>query len=195
MDFFDNTSTKQEIVEPSQNEGGFDFLNNGEQVNNDNNANNNDPFQATNNDISNNQFPQVAQPPLEQVDEAEIQRQQDRMKEENERRQKIEEKMSIEIQKKNELKEKAMQFINDFEEKRRNAIELRKKENVKNEEYFMNNKKLEKEGKKNPWEIVTDNITLKESEYKGTKDISRMRNVIVARKNDSINQNSNQFGL
>ena len=45
--------------------------------------------------------------------------------------------MSLEIQKKNELKEKAMQFINDFEEKRRNAIELRKKENVKNEsKYF-----------------------------------------------------------
>ena len=191
MDFIDNTSTKQETVEPSQSEGGFDFLNNGEQVNNDNNVNNNDPFQAPNNDVNNNQFPQVVQPPVEQIDEAEIQRQQDRIKEENERRQKIEEKMSLEIQKKNELKEKAMQFINDFEEKRRNAIELRKKENVKNEEDFMNNKKLEKEGKKNPWEIVTDNITLKESEYKGTKDISRMRNVIVSRKNDSINQNSN----
>ena len=191
MDFFDNTSTKQETVEPSQSEGGFDFLNNGEQVNNDNNVNNNDPFQAPNNDVNNNQFPQVVQPPVEQIDEAEIQRQQDRIKEENERRQKIEEKMSLEIQKKNELKEKAMQFINDFEEKRRNAIELRKKENIKNEEDFMNNKMLEKEGKKNPWEIVTDNITLKESEYKGTKDISRMRNVIVSRKNDSINQNSN----
>ena len=194
MEFFDNTSTKQETIEPSQNEGGFDFLNNGDQVNNDNNQNNNDPFQGENNVPDNNSFPQVVQP-VEQIDEAEIQRQQDRMKEESERRQKIEEKISIELQKKNELKEKAMQFMNEFEEKRRNAIELRKKENVKNEEDFLNNKKLEKEGKKNPWEIVTDNITLKESEYKGTKDISRMRNVIVARKNDSINQSANQFGI
>ena len=194
MEFFDNTSTKQETIEPSQNEGGFDFLNNGDQVNNDNNQNNNDPFQGENNVPDNNSFPQVVQP-VEQIDEAEIQRQQDRMKEESERRQKIEEKISIELQKKNELKEKAMQFMNEFEEKRRNAIELRKKENVKNEEDFMNNKKMEKEGKKNPWEIVTDNITLKESEYKGSKDISRMRNVIVARKNDSINQSANQFGI
>ena len=194
MEFFDNTSTKQETIEPSQNEGGFDFLNNVDQINNDNNQNNNDPFQGENNVPDNNSFPQVVQP-VEQVDEAEIQRQQDRMKEESERRQKIEEKISIELQKKNELKEKAMQFMNEFEEKRRNAIELRKKENVKNEEDFLNNKKLEKEGKKNPWEIVTDNITLKESEYKGTKDISRMRNVIVARKNDSINQSANQFGI
>ena len=98
MDFFDNTSTKQETVEPSQSEGGFDFLNNGEQVNNDNNVNNNDPFQAPNNDVNNNQFPQVVQPPVEQIDEAEIQRQQDRIKEENERRQKIEEKMSLETE-------------------------------------------------------------------------------------------------
>ena len=194
MEFFDNTSTKQETIEPSQNEVGFDFLNNGDQVNNDNNQNNNDPFQGENNVPDNNSFPQVVQP-VEQIDEAEIQRQQDRMKEESERRQKIEEKISIELQKKNELKEKAMQFMNEFKEKRRNAIELRKKENVKNEEDFLNNKKLEKEGKKNPWEIVTDNITLKESEYKGTKDISRMRNVIVARKNDSINQSANQFGI
>ena len=59
----------------------------------------------------------------------------------------------------------------------------------------MKGRKMEKEGKKNPWEIVTDNITLKESEYKGSKDISRMRNVIVARKNDSINQSANQFGI
>ena len=189
MGFFDNTSTKQETIEPSQNEGGFDFLNNGDQVNNDNNQNNNDPFQGENNVPDNNSFPQVVQP-VEQIDEAEIQRQQDRMKEESERRQKIEEKISIELQKKNELKEKAMQFMNEFEEKRRAAIELRKKENIKNEEDFLSNKKLEKEGKKNSWEIVTDNITLKESEYKGTKDISRMRNVIVARKNDNVNSTS-----
>ena len=54
------------------------------------------------------------------------------------------------------------------------------------EKWNLVNRKLAKEGKKNPWEIVTDNITLKESEYKGTKDVSRMRNVIVARKNDSL---------
>ena len=83
MDFFDNTLTKQETIEPSKNEGGFDFLNNGDQVNND------DPFQGENN----NSFPQVAQPPVEQIDEAEMQRQQDRMKEENERGQKNEEKI------------------------------------------------------------------------------------------------------
>ena len=46
--------------------------------------------------------------------------------------------------------------------------------NIKNEEDNLSNRKLIKEGKKNSWENVVDNISIKESEYKGSKDISRM---------------------
>ena len=188
MDFFDSNPTPVTQPEPQQNTDGLDFLNSTEpQTTNNNNTNiNNDPFQS--NPQVQNVFEQVQ--PIEQIDEEEMKRQQDRLNEENERRKKIEEKHSIELSKKNELREKAVEYINEIEEKRRAAIELRKKENIKNEEYFLSNKKLEKEGKKNAWEIVTDNITLKESEYKGTKDVSRMRNVIVARKNDNVNSTS-----
>ena len=188
MDFFDSNPTPVTQPEPQQNTDGLDFLTSTEpQSTNNNNPNiNNDPFQS--NPQVQNVFEQVQ--PIEQIDEEEMKRQQDRLNEENERRKKIEEKHSIELSKKNELREKAVEYINEFEEKRRAAIELRKKENIKNEEYFLSNKKLEKEGKKNAWEIVTDNITLKESEYKGTKDVSRMRNVIVARKNDNVNSTS-----
>ena len=190
MDFFDSNPTPVTQLEPQQNTDGLDFLNSTEpQTTNNNNTNiNNDPFQS--NPQVQNVFEQVQPQPIEQIDEEEMKRQQDRLNEENERRKKIEEKHSIELSKKNELREKAVEYINEFEEKRRAAIELRKKENIKNEEYFLSNKKLEKEGKKNAWEIVTDNITLKESEYKGTKDVSRMRNVIVARKNDNVNSTS-----
>ena len=175
MDFFDNTTTKAETVEPSQSNNAFDFVDNSNVVNNDNNN------------------PQINFEPAQnvpEVDEAEIQRQNDRMKEENERRQKIEEKMSLELKKKNELKEKAVEFINDFEKKRQEEIEIRKKVNLQNEQDNLNNRKLMKEGKKNPWEIVSDNISMKESEYKGTKDVSRMRSVIVSRKNDNVNQSN-----
>lgn len=173
MDFFDNTATKAETIEPNQSDNAFDFVDNSNVVNNDNN----------NQQINSNVFEPVQNIP--EVDEAEIQRQNDRMKEENERRQKIEEKMSLELQKKNELKEKAVEFINDFEKKRQEEIEVRKKVNLQNEQDNLNNRKLMKEGKKNSWEIVTDNIAMKESEYKGTKDVSRMRSVIVSRKNDN----------
>lgn len=175
MDFFDNTTTKAETVEPSQSNNAFDFVDNSNVVNNDNN-NPQINFESAQN--------------VPEVDEAEIQRQNDRMKEENERRQKIEEKMSLELKKKNELKEKAVEFINDFEKKRQEEIEIRKKVNLQNEQDNLNNRKLMKEGKKNPWEIVSDNISMKESEYKGTKDVSRMRSVIVSRKNDNVNQNN-----
>ena len=166
MDFFENSTTIPE-QSPSS-----DIVNNAN--------NNNAPFQSS-------EIPNIVQSaPIEQVDEEEIQRQQERMKEENERRQKKEEKINLELQKKNEFRSKAVEFMNDFENKRREEIELRKKVNLKNEEDNLANRKLAKEGKKNPWELVTDNITLKESEYKGTKDVSRMRNVIVARKNDTL---------
>lgn len=49
---------------------------------------------------------------------------------------------------------------------------------------MLENRKLSKEGKLNPWEKVVKNIEVKESEYKGSKDISRMRSVILNRKND-----------
>ena len=190
MDFFDSNPTPVTQPEPQQNTDGLDFLTSTEpQSTNNNNPNiNNDPFQS--NPQVQTVFEQVQSQPIEQIDEEEMKRQQDRLNEENERRKKIEEKHSIELSKKNELREKAVEYINEFEEKRRAAIELRKKENIKNEEDFLSNKKLEKEGKKNSWEIVTDNITLKESEYKGTKDVSRMRNVIVSRKNDNVNSTS-----
>ena len=61
--------------------------------------------------------------------------------------------------------------------------------NLKNENDNKENKKLLKEGKLNPWEAVVDNIAIKESDYKGTKDVNRMKEVIINRKNDNLNEN------
>ena len=80
-------------------------------------------------------------------------------------------------------------FFNFFHSKRRENIENRKKLNVKNENDNKENKKLLKEGKLNPWEAVVENIDIKESDYKGTKDVNRMKEVIINRKNDNLNQN------
>ena len=59
--------------------------------------------------------------------------------------------------------------------------------NAQSETEFLNERTNGNVGKSSPWEKVIDNITLKESEYKGTKDVSRMRNVIINRKNDGNN--------
>ena len=144
------------------------------------------PFQ----DNQNMQTANIIEP---QVDEEEIKRQEQRMAEENERRQKIADKQEMEMKMKNERREEAMKFINEFEQKRQEEITKRKQINIKNEEDNLANRKLIKEGKKNPWENVVENITVKESEYKGSKDVSRMRNVILARKNDKLNDNQLNF--
>jgi hypothetical protein len=47
-----------------------------------------------------------------------------------------------------------------------------------------NHRNFNKEGKNNPWERVVENIEIRESDYKGTKDVSRMRTVILNRKGD-----------
>lgn len=54
--------------------------------------------------------------PQPEIDEEEQKRIQDRENEEKERRKKIEEKMELEIKLKNENREKAMEFIQQFEE-------------------------------------------------------------------------------
>ena len=59
--------------------------------------------------------------------------------------------------------------------------------NAQNEKDFLNERTNGNVSKMNSWDKVIDNITLKESEYKGTKDVSRMRNVIINRKNDGHN--------
>jgi hypothetical protein len=73
--------------------------------------------------------------------------------------------------------------------KSKEIYENRKKLNLKNENDNKENKKLLKEGKLNVWEAVVDNIAIKESDYKGTKDVNRMKEVIINRKNDNINEN------
>ena len=125
-----------------------------------------------------------------EIDEEEQKRINDRQEEANERRKKIEEKRNYELKKKEELREKAVEYLNDFMNKRAENIAMKKKDNEKKEEEFLNNKRLLKEGKLNSWEAVTELIAMKDSEYKGSKEVQRMREVIINRKNDLKNNES-----
>ena len=69
---------------------------------------------------------------------------------------------------------------------RQNNLRKRQEFNKSNEVEFLENRKRIKDGKQNPWEKVAETVEIKESNYKGTKDISRMRNVIISRKSDII---------
>lgn len=129
----------------------------------------------------------------EPCDEEEVQRREAREKEQMERKRKIEDKINLELKQKNQIREEAKAYMDEFEAKRKSNLEKRKQQNLANEKEFLNNKKLIKEGKKNPWEIVCDNIALRESDYKGSNDVNRMRSAIIARKNDQ-NSAENKIG-
>ena len=133
----------------------------------------------------NNESPQIISS-IEQIplDNEEQQRIEQRQIEEAERRKVITTKIDLELKIKNENREKASAYMRECEQRRMEEITKRKEINIKNEKDFIEEKKMVKEGKKNSWERVMDKIAIKDSDYKGSKDVSRMKNVIINRKND-----------
>lgn len=125
--------------------------------------------------------------PIEQVDEEELQRRELRKQEEEERTRKIRERMEKELQMKNKAREEAAEWMNKFNEERMEKISKNKKNNAYNEEKAKKEKEelnsLQGENI-NHWEGVSSKIALKEGDYKGTNDVSRMRQCIINRKND-----------
>ena len=164
----------------------FEEMNNGNNMNNLNDMNNYNDMNIGNANMDFNNMMNVP------IDEEEQKRLEEREKEQMERRKKIEEKINFELKEKEKLREKASEYLNNFMNERSEKIALKRKENENKESELLNNKKLLKEGKLNPWEAVTENIAMKDSEYKGSRDVSRMREVIINKKND-IKENGNQI--
>ena len=120
--------------------------------------------------------------PLNPVDEEEQKRIEDRKKEADERREKINQKMKKEEELRKEIIKKASEYMVEFEAQRQENIAKRRKElEEKNSETNVN-----KGGDNNSdsWGRVNSNIDLKDSEYKGSKDVQRMREAMMNRTND-----------
>lgn len=83
----------------------------------------------------------------------------------------------------NEIRKKASQYLVEFEEKRQEEIANRRKAlEEKNSE--INNNIGGGKNNAESWQNVNSNIDLKDSEYKGSKDVQRMREAMMNRKND-----------
>ena len=117
-----------------------------------------------------------------QIDEEEQKRISDRQKEAEERRQKINEKIKKEEELRNEIRKKASEYMVEFEEKRQESIAKRRKElEQKNSE---SNTNTSGGNNSDSWERINSNIDLKDSDYKGSKDVQRMREAMMNRPND-----------
>ena len=116
------------------------------------------------------------------IDDEEQKRILDRQNEAEERKQKINEKIKKEEELRNEIIKKANEYMVEFEQQRQENIAKRRKElEEKN-----NNINQNQGGGSNAdsWGRVNSNIDLKDSEYKGTKDVQRMREAMMNRTND-----------
>ena len=121
------------------------------------------------------------------LDPEEQKRVEARRGEEEERRGKLSAKISKELEDKQNLRKRAIEYLQRWEDQRANNTQKKQEYNRANEEEYLKQRELEKAGNINPWDKVIQNIQLKEGEHKGLRDVSRMRSVILQRKNDFVN--------
>ena len=151
-------------------------------------TNQNEPL---NMDFMMNDMNQINQSNSPKIDEEEEKRIADRKKEAEERREKINEKIKKEEELRNEIRKKASEYMVEFEQKRQEEIAKRRKElEQKNSETNTNTS-----GGKNAdsWGRINSNIDLKDSDYKGSKDVQRMREAMMNRTNDPNSEPLQKF--
>ena len=125
------------------------------------------------------------------IDEEEQKRISDRQKEADERKQKINEKMKKEEELRNEIRKKASEYMVEFEEKRQETIAKRRKELEQKESE--NNTNANGGNNADSWGRINSNIDLKDSDYKGSKDVQRMREAMMNRTNDPNSEPLQKF--
>ena len=172
-----------------------DMLNMDFQPLTDQNPNQNQPDQKNSNqndqlnmDFLNNNINPSGSPT---IDEEEQKRISDRQKEADERKQKINEKMKKEEELRNEIRKKASEYMVEFEEKRQETIAKRRKELEQKESE--NNTNASGGNNADSWGRINSNIDLKDSDYKGSKDVQRMREAMMNRTNDPNSEPLQKF--
>ena len=127
-----------------------------------------------------------------QMDEEEQKRISDRQKEAEERKEKINKKIEEEEKARNEIRKKALEYLKEFEEKRQEQITKKRKE-LEEKELNPNQQNNANGGTSDSWSKVSGNIDLKDSEYKGSKDVQRMREAMMNRQNDPNSEPLQKF--
>ena len=82
-----------------------------------------------------------------------------------------------------ERKQKAVSELQNFQAERQKQIQQRRLINAEQEKNFYEVREEHRKGS-NPWERVIDNCEMNSSQYVGTKDVTRMRQAMLARKAD-----------
>ena len=90
-----------------------------------------------------------------------------------------------------EIIKKANEYLVEFEQKRQEEIAKRRK--ALEEKNNSVNQNKEASNNSESWGRVNKNIDLKDSEYKGSMDVQRMREAMLNRTNDPNSEPLNKF--
>ena len=127
-----------------------------------------------------------------QKDEEEKIRMENRQKEADERKQKIAKKIELEEKLRLEIRQKASEYLLEFEKKRQEEIANKRKQ-LEEKEFSGNKENDDTKGTSESWSKVSGNIDLKDSEYKGSKDVQRMREAMLNRQKDPNSEPLEKF--
>ena len=136
----------------------------------------------------NNMFQNINKP---NIDEEEQKRILDRQKEAEERKAKINKKIQEEEAARMEIRKKAVEYLAEFEEKRKEEIAKKRKE--LEEKGNNQNQGNSSNSNADSWSKISGNIDLKDSEYKGSKDVQRMREAMLNRQSDPNSEPLQKF--
>lgn len=104
-------------------------------------------------------------------------------RDQDERLRKAREKADQELVAKRALKQKGQDELNKFYAGKAKEIASKRTQN-KEEEWALLKTREEHKKSKNPWEKIIDNVEIDARKYLGQKDVSRMRQAMIARKQD-----------
>ena len=192
MDFnFDTSPTNEDQNNKPPQEQGESKLTNLDQMLNmdfqpftENNEENKKNNQNSNQDFNMDFISNNINPSSSKVDDEEQKRILDRQKEAEERQQKITEKMQKEEELRNEIRKKASEYLIEFEQTRQENIAKRRKALEEKNSETNNNTGGDGMNNSESWQKINSNIDLKDSDYKGSKDVQRMREAMMNRTND-----------
>ena len=110
-----------------------------------------------------------------------------------ERMQRLQDKEANEIAEKRDQQDKAREELKEwYEDKDRERL-AKSKQNKEEEWAFLKTREEHKQSK-NPWEKIVDNVEINANKYLGTRDVTRMRQAMQARKAD-IKSQGNDIGI
>ena len=162
-----------------------------EDTSNQNTNNNPQSSDLLNNMFQNTNFSENILVNPSSVDEEEQKRISARQKEAEERKEKINKKIQEEEEARMEIRKKAVEYLAEFEEKRKEEIAKKRKE--LEEKGNNQNQGNSSNSNADSWSKISGNIDLKDSEYKGSKDVQRMREAMLNRQSDPNSEPLQKF--